>query len=278
MTQISRPFQIALAVLALFVGVWFLALRGHSSSGTPAVASAPAVATPSTPSPSPSATTSAPAKSAPAHKAHAHQAAAPTPGSLKRTIDKARGAVRHSQHAHGTAVKSSAKTAATPRSATTSKSAATKSAAKPNSTATPKPATTQRSATKPGAAATPKPAKPRTTASGSASAPANTQKAVEAELTQGKVVAVLFWNQKGTVDGVVRHELQAVSHSSHGSVVVHVARANEIGAFGSFTRAVQVYSTPTILLINKSGKTSSLSGLADAFGIEQAVREVKRAK
>src|SRR3981081_2694660 len=31
MAQISRPFQIALAALALFAIVWLLALRGHSS-------------------------------------------------------------------------------------------------------------------------------------------------------------------------------------------------------------------------------------------------------
>ena len=41
---------------------------------------------------------------------------------------------------------------------------------------------------------------------------------------------------------------------------------------------MQVYSTPTILLINAKGKTSSLTGLTDAFSIGQAVKEVKRAK
>ena len=29
MTQLSRPYQIALLTMALFVAVWFLALRGH---------------------------------------------------------------------------------------------------------------------------------------------------------------------------------------------------------------------------------------------------------
>ena len=238
MTQISRPFQIVLAAFVLVVGVWFVALRGHSSSATSDAPSAPAVV----------ASSAAPTTSAPSN------------GALKHTIEKARGAVHHPQHSHAAAAKSSTKASttpkATPKSAKSSKSAA---ASKPSTTATTKPATAPATAS-------------------SASASANTQTAVEAELKQGKVVAVLFWNQKGTVDGVVRRELQAVSRSSHGGVVVHVAQANEIGAFGSFTRTVQVYSTPTILLINKSGKTSSLTGLNDAFGIEQAVREVKRAK
>jgi hypothetical protein len=253
MTQISRPFQIALAALVLLVAVWFVALRGHSSSGSSSEASAPAVASSPSPSRSSPASTGNASKTAnnaagSGTKAGAHKAHAVAPGAagLKHTIDKAQGAVKHSQHkAHGA-------------SAATSSSHA---AAAPKATSKPK-------------AAAPHPAAPVKTPSTSA----NTQQGVEAELKQGKVVAVLFWNPKGTVDGVVRHELQAVSHSARGVVVVHVARVNEIGSFGSFTRAVQVYSTPTILLINTKGKTSSLSGLADTFGIEQAVREVKHAK
>ena len=59
---------------------------------------------------------------------------------------------------------------------------------------------------------------------------------------------------------------------------MHVARSGQVGSFGTFTRAVQVYSTPTILLINTKGVTSSVTGLTDAFSIEQAVREVKQAR
>jgi hypothetical protein len=254
MTQISRPFQIALAVLVLFVAVWFLALRGHSSSGSGAQSLAPAVSSASSSSPSSSAasantstsSSSAPGSGSKAAQHKAHHAAAPAAGGLKHAIVKAQGAVKRSEH------KASATHAAkaAPKPATTRKSASA-NAAKPHAVA---------------------PAKANVVTS------ANMQKAVEAELKHGSVVALLFWNPKGTVDGVVRHELQAVSHSSHGNVAVHVARADEIGSFGSFTRAVQVYSTPTILLINTKGKTSSLTGLTDAFGIEQAVREVKQAK
>jgi hypothetical protein len=104
------------------------------------------------------------------------------------------------------------------------------------------------------------------------------QAAVEAELKQGRTVAVLFWNPKGTVDAVVRRELAAARRALGGKLAVHVARSSEVGSFGSFTRTVRVYATPTILLINTHGKTSSSAGLIDAFGIEQAVREVKRAK
>jgi hypothetical protein len=252
MTQISRPFQIALAVLVLFIAVWFLALRGHSSGGSGSGSSAAAVAAPASASSSAAATSPATAAkgasgigSKAAHKAH-HAAVTGEP-SLKHTIDKAQGAVKnHSPHK---------------AQSTTAAKSSPKVVAKAKTTAAPK-------AAKSHAAAPTK----------ASSASANTQQAVEAQLKQGKVVAVLFWSPRGTVDGVVRHELQAVSHSSHGRVAVHIAGADEIGAFGSFTRAVQVYSTPTILLINAKGKTSSVSGLTDTFGIEQAVREVKLAK
>jgi hypothetical protein len=242
MTQISRPFQIALAVLVLFVAVWFVALRGHSSSGAAAQQSTPAVSSPSSSSSSssasaaksPTASSDTPSSSskAAAHNAkaaahNAHHAAAPASGALKHAIVKAQRVVKHS------ARKASATHAAKAHPAPPAKATVTT---------------------------------------------ANTQRSVEAELKHGNVVALLFWNPKGSVDGVVRHELQAVSRASRGGVVVHVARANEIGSFGSFTRAVQVYSTPTILLINTKGKTSDLTGLTDTFGIEQAVREVKQAK
>jgi hypothetical protein len=34
MTQISRPFQIALAAIVVIALVWFVALRGHSSNSS----------------------------------------------------------------------------------------------------------------------------------------------------------------------------------------------------------------------------------------------------
>ena len=54
-------------------------------------------------------------------------------------------------------------------------------------------------------------------------------------------------------------------------------RGRERRAFGR-AATVQVYSTPTILLINTKGSTSSLTGLTDAFSIGQAINEVKHAK
>ncbi|MEA2335192.1 MAG: hypothetical protein QOG40_1682, partial [Solirubrobacteraceae bacterium] len=75
-----------------------------------------------------------------------------------------------------------------------------------------------------------------------------------------------------------RRALQAASRAFAGKLAVHVARSSQVGSFGAFTRTVQVYGTPTILMINTKGVTSSVPGLKDAFSIEQAVREVQRAR
>jgi hypothetical protein len=103
------------------------------------------------------------------------------------------------------------------------------------------------------------------------------QAKVERQLEHGKVVAILFWNPKGSVDAIVQREVHAARRNLGGGLAVDVARAGQVGSFGTFTHAVQVDSTPTILMVNTKGVTSSVSGLTDAFAIEQAVKDVKRA-
>jgi cytoskeletal protein RodZ len=194
--QLSRPFQIALAAVVLLALVWFVALRGHSTSSTTPVASTQAGA-----------------------------AAAPT-----------------------TRSSASASAAATPKSAT-------RAAVKPH---------------------TVKPHVNKTAVDRDSGIPAQ-QAAVESELKQGKVVAVLFWNPKGADDMAVRKELQAVGKKLGGKIAVHTAEANQVGSYGSITRAIQVYQTPTILFVNSKGLTTTLTGFTDAFSIEQTIDEARQA-
>jgi hypothetical protein len=111
----------------------------------------------------------------------------------------------------------------------------------------------------------------------SAKSPPAMQATVEAELKQGKIVAVLFWNSKAPVDQAVQRELQAVGRTLGGKLAVHDARAGQVGSFGSITRDVQVFQTPTILIVNKHGQATSLTGLTDGFAIEQAIDEARHA-
>jgi hypothetical protein len=260
MAQLSRPYQIALAALVFLVLVWFVALRGHGSSPS---------STPVASTPAPTAAGEAKAAAAPTPVYHG---AAPGVSGLTRAINKAHGAVATSQqdahsfeHASAQAPSQSAEGAGASTTTAGSNQAAapasaTKRAAAPASAA----AKASKSA---GHAAI----KPRTVG-----IPAR-QAAVERELKQGKIVLVLFWNPKGTDDVAVRKELQAVDKKLGGKISVHDALANQVGSFGSITRTIQVYQTPTILFVNRKGLTTTLTGFTDAFSIEQTINEARQA-
>ena len=260
MTQLSRPYQIALLTMALLVGVWFLALRGHAAT-----------------TPEPASSSSAPAPTA---AGEAKAAATPTPvqsgtapgvSGLTRAINKAHEAVATSQQNAKQLEGSSAQASSTSPAATTSPSPA---AAAP---AAVKPAPSTHAAVKHAATTHSAPAKHAPTVKRHPAVAVSPQVAVEAELKQGKIVAVLFWNSKAPVDQAVQRELQAVGRTLGGKLAVHDARAGQVGSFGSITRDVQVFQTPTILIVNKHGQATSLTGLTDGFAIEQAIDEARHA-
>jgi hypothetical protein len=264
MTQISRPFQIALLAMGLFVAVWFVALRGHSASTNSSSSPAPA----SAPSPSSQAAKAA----APSSVYHG---AAPGVEGLTRAIAKAHGAVATSQQnakqlqeksAQASSPTSTGTAAGAPTAGSQTTSSATSSAASKGSTTT-KAAVTHKG-TSNGAVA-PSARSHRVLPS--------MQVAVEKELTQGKIVAILFWNPKALVDVAVRRELHAVGHALGGKIAVHDALASQVGSFGTITQTVQVYQTPTILIVNKRGQTTTLTGLTDVFSIQQAIDEARHA-
>lgn len=257
MTHISRPFQIALAALVLFIAVWFIALRGHSG-GESSSSSAPSSAS-SSPSSRPSASQSAPGGGTPASKGGVYHGSAAGVEGLSRAIQKARGAVAQSQQ--NTKQQGSAQSSHATQKHNAQTQASQSHSAKQTQTEQKQSQQAQNSQQSKAASGVPA-----------------MQAVIEGELKHGKVVAVLFWNPNGAVDATVRRELRAAGRAQHGKLAVHVARSKQVGSFGSFTHTVQVYSTPTILLINTKGTTSSLTGLTDSFSIGQAIKELKRAK
>ncbi len=263
MTHISRPIQIALAVAVLFLAVWFFALRSHSSttesSGSGASGSAAQSSSSSSQS---SASQSTPGGGSPASKGGVYHGSAPGVEGLSRAIQKARGAVAQSQQNAQQQQRSQSQSAQTQTQGQSQKSQSQTSQQRQQTQAKQNQSRqTQNSQQTKAAAGVPP-----------------MQATIEGELKHGKVVAVLFWNPRGTVDATVRRELRAAGRAQHGKLAVHVARSSQIGSFGSFAHAVQVYSTPTILLINTHGKISSLTGLTDVFSIGQAIKEVKHAR
>jgi hypothetical protein len=279
MAQISRPFQIALAALALFIAVWFVALREHNSSTTGGPGSTGSSV----------ASTSAPAsRPAPSGAAEARAAAAPTPiyhGSapglegLSRAINHAHGAVAESQ-ADAKSFENAEPAGASAASTTATGNASSASSAKPTATTT---VTVKRSVSTAAGHTTvvhttavthtPSATKPAPSATKPAAATPNMQAAVEHELMQGKTVLILFWNPRGYDDVAVHRELPAVQHKLGAKVAVHYASAGQVGAYGTITHAVQITQTPTLLVVNPHGQTTVLTGLTDAFSIEQSISE-----
>jgi len=292
MTQISRPFQIGLLAVGVFAAVWFFALQGHSAStvGSSSSASAPSAA--AQPAKASGSSASVSGSSSVNEKAAVpsgvYHGSAPGVEGLTRAIAKAHEAVATARRSEKQLEEKSAQASSpgttgasapgsTPTAATTSPAVGKASSKTHPATvhARSNPATTHR-ATAPKVASSPA-STPSTPSTVSAKSVPAMQATVEAELKQGKVVAVLFWNSKSPVDQAVQRELQAVGHALGGKVALHDARAGQVGSFGSITRDVEVFQTPTILIVNKHGQTTSLTGLTDSFSIEQAIAEARHA-
>jgi hypothetical protein len=258
MAQLSRPVQIALLAAAVLAGVLLFTLQ-RSSSTTSGSGSTPAVSA------------SAPTTSAPGHTAAAQGSAsnkaAATPAHVSHGSGSSLGGLSHAidRAHHAAAITQQNNSHLAEKSAQASNEAAP---AQTSSTATHAPAASTTAA----APASSSAAKTSPTHSGT-TVPTG-QRAVEADLAKGDVVVLLFWNPAGTEDTTVHRAVQALSNA-HKQIAVQEATAGQVANFGSITRGVQVYATPTILVINKQGKTLVLTGVQDAFSIEQAIAEAR---
>ena len=235
MTHVSRPVQLALVVFGLFAIVWFVTLRGHSSPS----GNAGSASAPTQPAKShDSASASKADTSAPSHGAvHSHASV---------TV--------HGSHGTVHASSSSIHTDHVTRTRTTTTDHLTKTRT-----------TTTDHVAKPRTAST------RHAAGG---APAM-QVAVERQLAQNKTVVILFWSPRGAEDIAVRQQVPIAARALGGSVAVHYALPHQVTEYGKITNTVQVNQTPTILIVNKRAQATTLTGLTDAFAIEQAVAEAR---
>ncbi|MEA2314241.1 MAG: hypothetical protein QOI03_933 [Solirubrobacteraceae bacterium] len=272
MAHISRPFQIALVAVGLFAAVFVIALRPHSSTppGSSSASASRAAQAPKPGSPS-----------------HVYQGPAPGVQGLSKAIAKAHGAVATSQQSAKQLEEKAAAASSTGSTAGANAAPATPSA-------------TTRSIPAKATATTPKATAPKSARAPHATATLAGQHSVEAQLEQGKVVLILFWNPKGTDDAAVRSELRLLElahrfaavlarnptfrHLRSGfaaelrkPIAVHEAPASAVSSFGSITTGVQVSGTPTILVVAKSGHVQTITGLTDAYSIEQTIDEARHA-
>jgi hypothetical protein len=266
MAQLSRPYQIALGAIVVLGLVWAVALRGHTANPSEPVPRSPSASTPATTASAPNTSAAAEAKAA-AAPTPVYHGAAPGVEGLTRAIAKAHGAVATSQQnakqLQGKSSEASEESSSSPSSTThSSASVASGSAAAQKSIVTAR--VVRRTAR-------------RRAASKSHIGRTPQQIAVEAELARGKTVMLVFWNPKSSVDREVTAQAAALAGGSKGAVTVHVALPHQVGLFGTITEVAHVYQTPTILIVNRRGVVSTLTGLTDQFSLEQAVREARSA-
>jgi hypothetical protein len=98
---------------------------------------------------------------------------------------------------------------------------------------------------------------------------------IAAELHQGKTVLLLFLNPDGYDDDATAIDTTEVAYKLRDHVAAHLALASQVNSFGSITRDIQVYQTPTLLIVNPKRAVTSVTGLTDEFALEQAIAEAK---
>jgi hypothetical protein len=258
MAHISRPFQIALVAVVVLAFAAVLALHAHGSN-------------PSEPVP-----TSAPTPTA--------VAKATRDAAARRRADRIAAAHRTTAHKtvmhkiHGKTVVATHTTATDPHTVVRAHhrvvvTSTPRTATSPHRTASVshKVVVTHstHAVTAPGSRSDSRAPKRHTRPAG--------QLAVEAELAHGKTVMLVFWNPQSSVDQEVHSQVGALVSGSKGTVVMHAALPGQVNMFGSITEVVRVYQTPTILIVNRHGVVSTLTGLTEVFALQQAVREAQHA-
>ena len=301
MAQLSRPYQIVLGVVVVFGLIWAVALRSHSPN--------PSEPTASTPTPSSSASTNGSSGGNAAAPTKVYHGAAPGVEGLTKAIAKAHGVVAESQrnvqeqagHAkaltgeaqasatstHTTAAGTTTQSVTVTHKATTAPNLARRTVTSVHKTSTQAHGTsivthtsTTTVKTTPAhrtAASTDKPVVRVHSSVKHSSTKSPQQLAVEHELAQGRTVMLFFWTPSSSVDQQNVVQAKALVARSKGTLTLHLALANQVGEFGTITEVVHVYQTPTILIVNKHGVVSTLTGLTDVFALEQAVQEAQSA-
>ncbi len=186
-------------------------------------------------------------------------------GSLGRAVEKARGAATTSKQSEKKLNE---------RSSQASNESTSTSAGRPAETTAPSRTTSTGALAAPAA---PAPLKAAAPGAAHRSTSAVQQQKVEAQLAKGRVAVILFWDPKGADDRLVHRAVGSMRGNSSLKIAFDEASAKQVASFGSITRGVQVYGTPTLLFVNKQGKVLTLTGLQDSFAIAQAVREVRHA-
>jgi hypothetical protein len=95
---------------------------------------------------------------------------------------------------------------------------------------------------------------------------------VSQALRAHKVLALLFYNPAATDDRAVKQELKTVPTRGR-RVVKLAAPVSELARYAVVSNQVPVSFSPTLVLIDRSGRASTIVGFADRFEIAQRVTD-----
>jgi hypothetical protein len=240
--------QIALVAVVLLAGMWFTVLKPKPADETSV--------TPAAQTPTPTATTA--------------DKVAPGVKGLTSAVDKAKAASATSDAANAkvqAATGEAAKPAAT--------SAAPKAAAKPAVTKTATATPAAKAVTKAKATATAAPAKAKAPAVAAKKAPVDPSDRLLAVLGKGKTLVILF-EGKGADDKVARRAVHLTAKNDPKHVVSAYVPIGDVGDYEKITSDVDVFASPTILIIGTDRKATVLTGYVDPESVRQAVGDARR--
>ena len=93
------------------------------------------------------------------------------------------------------------------------------------------------------------------------------------QLDRGRVVALLFYNRRGSDDRSVRRALSALPRRD-GRVVVRTAPIGRLGRYEAITRGVRVLAAPTVLVIGPGPSARTITGFTTTAEVNQAVDDM----
>jgi hypothetical protein len=130
------------------------------------------------------------------------------------------------------------------------------------------PAAPTASATK--ATGTPEAAKPSTGPVDVSRGDSKQERAILRELSNNKVVVMLFWSADSADDVATRGAVRALN-THKGKVKIHVIPIGKVGQYGSITRGVKIAQSPTTVIIGRNGQSRTIVGLSEPKELSQAV-------
>jgi hypothetical protein len=98
---------------------------------------------------------------------------------------------------------------------------------------------------------------------------------VRAAIGDRKVVALLFWNPRSSDDRAVRRALSGVDRHK-GRVLAHATNVRRVATYQAITRGAAVEQSPTVVVIDRDRKVTTLVGYVDRRSIDQAIQEALR--